>query len=151
AGSVGGFLLAVVLMSVFRRRPAAASVAIAVLLLCSGALAHEGEDHGPAPPAPGSNVPQRLPDGSLFVPKATQPTLAIRTMLTDAVRYARTVELPGRIIPDPNASGLVQAAAGGRLSAPPGGFPRLGTRVSAGDVLAYVTAPVQTIDVSDMR
>jgi RND family efflux transporter MFP subunit len=66
-------------------------------------------------------------------------------------RFQRTIELPGRIIPDPNASGLVQASAGGRLSPPPGGFARLGTRVSAGDVLAYVTPPLQAIDVSDMR
>ena len=57
----------------------------------------------------------------------------------------------GRIIPDPNASGYVQSAVGGRLSAPPGGFPRLGTRVKQGDILGYVTPPIQAIDVSDMR
>ena len=45
----------------------------------------------------------------------------------------------------------MQAAVGGRLSPPPGGFPRLGTRVKKGDVLAYVTPPMQAIDVSDMR
>ena len=39
----------------------------------------------------------------------------------------------------------------GRLSPPAGGFPRLGTAVKAGDVLAYVTPPFQAIDVSDMR
>jgi hypothetical protein len=61
------------------------------------------------------------------------------------------MELPGRIIPDPNASGLVQAAVGGRLSPPPGGFPKLGTRVARGDLLAYVTPPVQAVDASDMR
>ena len=65
--------------------------------------------------------------------------------------FRRTVELPGRIIPDPNASGFVQASVGGRLSPPPGGFPRLGTPVKKGDVLAYVTPPLQAIDVSDMR
>ena len=45
----------------------------------------------------------------------------------------------------------VQAAVGGRLSPPPGGFPKLGTRVSQGDVLAFVTPPIQAVDVSDMR
>ena len=65
--------------------------------------------------------------------------------------FRRTLELPGRIIPDPNASGYVQASVGGRLSPPPGGFPRLGTPVKQGDVLAYVTPPLQAIDVSDMR
>src|SRR5262249_8228060 len=149
-----GFALGLALMAAARRRPRAAIVAVLVALMfvATGALAHEGEDHGPAPAQPlGRDLAQRLPDGSLFVPKATQRILAIRTAMTAEARFQRTVELPGRIIPDPNASGLVQASAGGRLSPPPNGFPRLGTRVAAGDVLAYVTAPLQTIDVSDMR
>jgi cobalt-zinc-cadmium efflux system membrane fusion protein len=154
-GAVVGFLLAVVLMAGILRRPRATSavvLAAAAALLSSHALAHEGEQHGGPPAQPGGrDLAQRLPDGSLFVPKATQRILAIRTMMTADGRFQRTVELPGRIIPDPNASGLVQASAGGRLSPPPKGFPRLGTRVAAGDVLAYVTPPVQTIDVSDMR
>jgi len=150
--AAAGFALAIVLMPFIRRRPATAAAVIATLLLGSSVLAHEGHDHGAPPtPAGGRDVAQRLPDGSLFVPKATQRILAIRTTMTAEAQFARTVELPGRIIPDPNASGLVQASTGGRLSAPPGGFPRLGTRVNAGDVLAYVTPPVQTIDVSDMR
>ena len=45
----------------------------------------------------------------------------------------------------------MQASVSGRLSPPEGGFPRLGTAVKAGDVLAYVTPPFQAIDVSDMR
>jgi RND family efflux transporter MFP subunit len=65
--------------------------------------------------------------------------------------YRRSIELPGRVIPDPNASGYVQTAVGGRLSPPGGGFPRLGTRVKKGDILAYVSAPLQAIDVSTMR
>jgi multidrug efflux pump subunit AcrA (membrane-fusion protein) len=59
--------------------------------------------------------------------------------------------LPGRIVPDTNASGYVQASIGGRLAPPPGGFPRLGTPVNRGDVLAYLTPPLQAIDVSTMR
>ena len=65
-----------------------------------------------------------LPDGSVFVPKSTQRILAIRTLVSEPAVYRRTVELPGRIIADPNASGYVQAAVGGRLSPPEGGFPR---------------------------
>src|SRR5262249_39151539 len=111
--AAAGFVLAVVLMSLFRRRPGAIA-AIATLVLCSSVLAHEGHEHGPpAPPAGGRDVAQRLPDGSLFVPKATQRILAIRTTMTAEAQFARTVELPGRIIPDPNASRLVPAAAGG--------------------------------------
>ena len=93
-----------------------------------------------------------MPDGSIFVPKALQRVFAIRTLISETGGYRRAVELPGRIIPDPNASGLVQASISGRLSPPPEkGFPRLGTPVKTGDVLAYVTPPFQAIDVSDMR
>jgi RND family efflux transporter MFP subunit len=154
AASATGFVLALAFMAAVRRRPraAAAAVLVAVLLVTAGALAHEGEDHGPAAPLPvGRDLSQRLPDGTLFVPKPTQRILAIRTAISAEGGFQRTVELPGRIIPDPNASGLVQASAGGRLAPPPGRFPRLGTRVNAGDVLAYVTPPLQAIDVSDMR
>ena len=53
---------------------------------------------------------------------------------------SRLREVPKRrIIPDPNASGYVQTSLGGRLSAPPDGFPRLGTPVRQGHVLAQVT------------
>jgi hypothetical protein len=152
--TASGFVLALVLMAIGRRRPRATAAAalIAALIMVTGALAHEGDDHGPAASQPiGRDLSQRLPDGSVFVPKATQRILAIRTTMTAEGRFQRTIELPGRIIPDPNASGLVQASAGGRLSPPPDGFPRLGKRVSTGDVLAYVTPPLQAIDISDMR
>lgn len=139
-----------------RRRSAAAAILAAALvpLLASGAFAHEGHDHGPpqaAQPAGTGDTARILADGSVFVPKTTQRILAIRTIVSQPSVHRRTIELPGRIIPDPNASGFVQTAVGGRLSAPEGGFPRLGTRVKKGDVLAYVTPPLQAIDVSDMR
>jgi len=155
AASASGFAVALAFMAAARRRPRIASACLALaalLFLATGALAHDGEDHGGAPPQPvGHDMSQRLPDGSLFVPKPTQRILAIRTTMTADGRFQRAIELPGRIIPDPNASGLVQASAGGRLSPPPDGFPRLGTHVNAGDVLAYVTPPLQAIDISDMR
>jgi hypothetical protein len=123
-------------------------------LLAPRAFAHEGEDHG-APAATQATVArevaQLLPEGGVFVPKRTQRILAIRTVLSEQNVHNRIVELPGRIIPDPGASGYVQATIGGRLSPPEGGFPRLGTPVKKGDVLAYVTPPLQAIDVSDMR
>jgi cobalt-zinc-cadmium efflux system membrane fusion protein len=80
-----------------------------------------------------------------------QRIFALRTLVAENAQHNKITELPGRIIPDPNASGYVQSAVGGRLSAPPGGFPRLGTRVKQGDVLGHVTPPIQAIDVSDMR
>lgn len=138
-----------------RRRAAAAILAAAMLpLLAPRAFSHEGEDHGPPAAVqslPTRDVAQVLSDGSVFVPKSTQRILAIRTIISEPAAYRRTVELPARIIPDPNASGFVQTLVGGRLSAPAGGFPRLGTHVKKGDVLAYVTPPLQAIDVSTMR
>ena len=150
-GFVAGLLAAPLLRRSTRRL---AALLLLVLLVAPGSvLAHEGHDHtgSEAPAKANGEVAQRLPDGALFVPKPVQRILAIRTVLTRASDHPRTIELPGRIIPDPNASGLVQAAVSGRLSPPAGGFPRLGTPVKAGDVLAYVTPPFQAIDVSDMR
>jgi RND family efflux transporter MFP subunit len=132
----------------------ATTIVFLSLAMTAAALAHEGEDHGtPAKPAASGarDVSQRAADGSLFVPKPMQRLLGIRTDIVVAATHQRTIELPARIIPDPNASGLVQASAGGRLSPPPGGFPRLGSRVKEGDILAYVTPPLQSIDRSDMR
>ncbi len=150
---LGGF--AGLLIARRRQRTAAVVIAVAILpFFAPSAFSHEGEDHS----APASNlsartrdVAQLLSDGSVFVPKSTQRILAVRTIVSEPSAFRRTVELPGRIIPDPNASGFVQTLVGGRLSAPEGGFPRLGTRVKKGVVLAYVTPPLQAIDVSTMR
>jgi hypothetical protein len=138
-----------------RRRTAAIVIAAAMLpFFAPSAFSHEGEDHSAPQTVQSSrtrDVAQLLSDGSVFVPKSTQRILAIRTIISEPSAHRRTVELPGRIIPDPNASGFVQTLVGGRISPPEGGFPRLGTRVEKGDVLAYVTPPMQAIDVSDMR
>ncbi len=97
------------------------------------------------------DVAVRFPDGAVFVPKPTQRILSIRTLFTEEQTYAGTVELPGRIIPDPNTSGFVQASVSGRLTPPPGGFPRLGTPVAAGDVLALVQPAVGAADVTSQQ
>ena len=146
-----GFLCGIVVMSFGRRtRPAPLLVLAAMLLFAAGqAGAHEMA--ASAPVAAGTDRASRSADGAVFVPKPIQRIFGLRTIVTEAGAHARSIELPGRIIPDPNASGFVQTAIGGRLSAPPGGFPRLGTPVKQGDVLAHVTPPIQQIDVSDMR
>lgn len=136
-----------------RRGPLALVVLSVLLLGQERAQAHDGQDHAPEQTAvqPTREIAQRLSDGSLFVPKPTQRILAIRTALAQSSTHRKTLELPGRVIPDPNASGFVQASVSGRLSPPEGGFPKLGTIVRTGDVLALVTPPFQAIDVSDMR
>ena len=144
-------------LSKTRRRRLLTSFSLLVLATSFGprpASAHEGHVHGdekaPALSA-SSELAQKLADGTLFVPKPVQRIFGLRTRMTESGVFTRSVELPGRIIPDPNASGFVQASVGGRLSPPPGGFARLGTAVKKGDVLAYVAPPIQAIDVSDMR
>ena len=92
------------------------------------------------------DLAQRFADGALFVPKPTQHILALRTQLTEQQVHRRAIELPGRIVPSPNASGLVQASIGGRLSPPTGGFKPLGTPVKAGYILAYVRPPLPLAD-----
>ncbi len=111
----------------------------------------------PAQAAPAANptaardVAQRFADGALFVPKPTQRILALRTAFTEAQSHRRSIELPGRVVPDPNASGLVQAAVGGRLAPPAGGFKTLGTPVKAGDILATVQPPLPAADATSQQ
>jgi hypothetical protein len=80
----------------------------------------------------------RLPDGSVNVPKIAQRRMAIRTVLAPESEAAATVELPGRVVMDPNASGRVQSVHGGRIEPGPKGLPVAGQAVKRGDVLAYV-------------
>ncbi|BAT58068.1 cobalt-zinc-cadmium resistance protein CzcB [Variibacter gotjawalensis] len=147
-----GFLLGILVMIFGRRRSVAAAIVVGAMLVAPPARAHEGHDGAePAAPAGASDRATRQPDGVIFVPKPVQRVFGLRTQETVRAPQHRALELPGRIIPDPAASGFVQTAIGGRLSPPEKGFPRLGSRVKKGDVVAYVTPPVQTVDVSDMR
>ena len=150
-----GFLLGALFVSILRprRRTSAAALIVGLIVIhAAPALSDEGHKHEePAQAAATEERAHRLPDGSVFVPKPIQRIYGIRTAQTQAGTFRRSVEMPGRIIPDPNFSGHVQTAVGGMLSPPPGGFPRLGTQVKQGDILAFVTSPLQAIDVSDMR
>lgn len=126
-------------------RTAANTMALAASLLClSPAHAAPGA-HGPNGEhldAPGAAVNAsglaRLPDGSVNVPKTAQRRMAIRTVLAPESQAASTVEMPGRVIMDPNASGRVQAVYGGRIEPGPQGLPVAGESVKRGQVLAYV-------------
>ncbi len=105
----------------------------------------------PMPAAATRDVAQRFPDGAIFVPKGTQRVLGIRTLVTETALHGRRIELPGRIIPDPNASGYVQASLEGRLVAPPGGFPQLGSFVKAGQIVAIVEPTIGAVDLADRQ
>jgi membrane fusion protein, heavy metal efflux system len=121
-------------------------------LLCGAlalaSLAHAGPGaHGPGGEhldTPGAaanangNSLARLPDGSVNVPKAAQRRMGIRTVLAPGSEAAATVELPGRVVMDPNAGGRVQAVHGGRVEPGPKGLPVAGQSVKRGQVLATV-------------
>ncbi len=136
-----------------RRGATAGVVAFALLgatsaLLTTGALAAEPAAQAlpTIPPSMATDLPQRMPDGSLFVPKATQHLLSVRTMLTRRGAAPRTIELTGTVIPGPEHFGRVQPGRPGRIEAPPGGLAFIGKRVEKGDVLAYVKTYVEAAD-----
>jgi cobalt-zinc-cadmium efflux system membrane fusion protein len=156
AALAAGAGLGAVISSV-TRRPVLRALGLVVLMLLvqpGPVVAHEGHKHAgdlESLSAVSGELAQKLTDGTIYVPKPVQRIFGLRTIVSTSASYRSSAELAGRIIPDPNASGFVQASVGGRLSPPQGGFPRLGTPVKKGDVLAHVTPPLQAIDVSDMR
>ncbi|MGQ3052261.1 MAG: efflux RND transporter periplasmic adaptor subunit [Roseateles sp.] len=110
------------------------------------AAGDHGHDHGDSGPAATANGPSRLPDGSVFLPKPAQRQMGVRTMRVELADLARTVELSGRVLMDPNAGGKVQATTAGRIEAGPKGLPSLGQAVRKGEVLAYVAASAAPIE-----
>lgn len=133
---------------------------LAVLGLCTQALAHGDEDHShdkkpitaKAPPATGSAAgaelvaAQRLADGSLFVPKSVQHQLGLRTVQVELLETAATVEFSGKVVADANAGGVVQASQAGRIEPGPKGLPALGQKVIRGQTLAYLRPQVSSLE-----
>jgi len=112
--------------------PAARAGLVVAFVLCAGTVeAQQFPFSGEAP--------RRMPDGAIFVPKPSQRLLGIRTAITEDGEASAAMRMVGTLVPDPNASGRVQASQKGRLEPGEGGFPVLGQRVQRGDVLAYVT------------
>lgn len=103
-----------------------------------------------AAPTFAGSAPRRLPDASVFLPKTSQRLLDVRTQLTADTAARPTVSFTGRIMANPDKSGVVQSSAGGRLTPPLGGLPRLGQAVKAGDVLATVTPAYLAIDATQV-
>jgi biotin carboxyl carrier protein len=102
-----------------------------------GAHGPNGE-HLDAAAAPSAGGLARLPDGSVNVPKLAQRRMGLRTQVAPEALAAATVQLPARIVADPNASGQVQSAHGGRIEPGPRGLPVPGQAVRQGEVLAWV-------------
>ncbi|MEN9780750.1 MAG: hypothetical protein RL014_1898 [Pseudomonadota bacterium] len=132
------------------KRRTFAALSIAVLGIAASAVAGPGYDHGHShgdtASAPSANGPQRLPDGSVFLPKPAQRQLGIRTLVTEQAALPRSFELNGQVLMDPNAGGKVQPMNAGRIEPGPQGLPTLGQAVRKGQVLAYLTASAAPLE-----
>jgi membrane fusion protein, heavy metal efflux system len=142
-GVVGLALLGLLLWRRRRARFVSSTLGASLVVFTLAALAAPGA-HGPSGehldaggPANASGL-ARLSDGSVNVPKLAQRRMEIRTVLAPEAEVAGTVELPGRVVMDPNAGGRVQPVHGGRVQAPGAGLPVAGQTVRKGQVLAYV-------------
>lgn len=156
-----------------RRRTSRAAIArltavfalTALMAAAAVTFAHAGEDQGKDKKAPatavagasvdysaGDNaIARRLADGGVFMPKAMQRQLGIRTTAAELGELAQSIELNGRVISDPNAGGRVQASQSGRIEPGPHGLATLGQRVKKGDVLAYIKPVAGAIELGNQR
>jgi multidrug efflux pump subunit AcrA (membrane-fusion protein) len=64
---------------------------------------------------------------------------------------ARSLELNGHVVMDPNRGGQVQASSAGRISAPELGLPALGSRVSQGQLLAWLIPTVSAYELAQQQ
>lgn len=130
------------------------------------AWAHAGEDHSQdekkaAPPgqtaaasvAAGGDTQRaaRLADGSVFLPKPMQRQAGLLTQPAQAGRFPKTIELAGKVIGDPVASGHVQATQAGRIEAGRSGLATVGKRVRAGEVLGWLRPVASSLERSAQR
>lgn len=127
------------------------AVGSAWFALASQAVAHGDEDHSHSPTplavsAPGAAAPQRLADGSLFVPKTVQRQLGLRTQLAQVQDVPVAIELAGKVVANANAGGLVQAGQAGRVDATGGLLPVLGQVVRKGEVLARLQPVLNSLE-----
>ena len=127
-----------------------ACLAAAAAYASPGAHGPNGE-HLDAPAAVTPNGLARLPDGSVNVPMLAQRRLGIRTFIAEESDAAATVELPGRVVMDPNSSGRVQTLSGGRVQPGPKGLPVAGQAVRKGEVLAYVAFNANPIEAANQQ
>lgn len=125
------------------------TVAGAVIAVHLGpAVAGPGHDHGDGggAVAAGGNVPRRLADGAVFLPKPSQRLLRIRTQSTATSTANRGSELLGTVVTDPRAAGRVQAPFSGRVDVDDMEIAFVGQRVAKGDVLAALVPIVTSVE-----
>ncbi len=82
------------------------------------------------------DTPTRRADGSVFLPITLQRMIGMRTEITQVEQVAATQEVAGRIVTSRNVGALIQATQSGVIEAVDGQVPRVGMRVTAGELLA---------------
>lgn len=120
----------------------------------SPAAAHGGEDHADEQPAAAhgtSNVPRRLPDGVVYLPKVSQRLLHVRTLVAEPRSTRPSRELIATVVSDPSSFGQVQAPMDGRIELAERGISHIGQRVQAGEVLAYLSPSIPIADLGTMQ
>lgn len=93
-----------------------------------------------------TDQPQRMPDATLFIPKATQHLLSIRTQVVERTKAARAVELTGRVIVGPQNLGRVQSNRPGRFITAGEQVGFVGMKVKAGQLLGFVETYIEAAD-----
>lgn len=126
------------------RRNAAGFVLLALTLSAAipqAGRAHEGHDHGAAAGASavGGEAPVRLPGGDVYLPKAAQRLLEVRTAPATVERATPASQVIGTVVPDPSSEGRVQAPMEGQIELAKGGVSFVGQRVEVGEVLAVLS------------
>jgi hypothetical protein len=120
--------------------------------LATASLAHEGHDHGDADKAPPivGNQPQRLADGTVFIPKSAQRGVGVLTLKAsqrDGCPFAGTARPGdhGSASRRPRPGHAARAHRAGRAH----GLPAAGSRVKKGEVLAWVVPASGAIERSN--
>jgi membrane fusion protein, heavy metal efflux system len=98
-----------------------------------------------------NDTPRKMPDGTMFVPKAAQRLYRLRTEQAAITQTPVTAKLDGVVVPDPSRGGQVQATFLGRAEPLETGIPYLGQRVNRGDVLVYLRSSVAPTDRAHLR
>jgi multidrug efflux pump subunit AcrA (membrane-fusion protein) len=116
-------------------------------LLSTSALAGPGHDHGDGAHSAaqmGGDIPHKLPDGNVFLPKPSQRLLRIRTAVAAETKTQSAAELVGTVIADPASEGRVQSPMDGKIELADGKAAFVGQLVKAGDLMALLspTMPV---------
>ena len=127
------------------------------LLVAASSAAHEGEVHrdettaaAPLSSAALAERPRRLPDGDLYLPKAAQRLLGIRTQIWSAAASV-PVSLTAEVQVQPTAAVTLTAPEPGRLESAGAAWPLPGRLVHGGDVLAWLHPQIAQRDAARRR